>query len=148
MLLFSYGSNNPEQLSDRLGRSGIAMRRAILPDYWRAFRGFSRRWGGGTATVIPHAGGEVYGYVAEVTASDLATMDHYEGVALGIYSRRTVTVLVGDRLQPTNAVVYVSNSREFNEPTRAYLGAIVETINAFWRSSGGRRVRIEDIPIR
>ena len=68
--LFNYGSNNLEQLSDRLGYK-IDGEAAYLPKHGRVFRGWSRNWGGGVASITKDANRTVYGYIAEVTSLGL-----------------------------------------------------------------------------
>jgi hypothetical protein len=143
-LLFSYGSNNPKQLADRLGHS-FNSEAAYLPGYQRVFRGFSQRWGGGTASMQKASGGAVFGYVAQVSAADLAQLDRFEGVGLGIYRRSKVKPIVdGSRV---DAIAYIHTSREFNRPTDAYLDAVAKTIGSFWRGEHGAVGR-SDIIVR
>ena len=143
--LFSYGSNHPEQLSERLRRRDLELQQARLPDYWRVFRGYSQRWQGGVASVEPSRNFSVYGFIAYVTAADLDVLDRYEGVPRS-YMRGTVRVEVpGGTVQ---AVVYSAQSREFNPPSREYLEAVARTISVFWRSSTGAPVRWSDVPVR
>jgi len=142
--LFSYGSNSPRQLAERLGHA-VTGRAAFVDDYLRAFRGWSQRWEGGVATLIPGRG-KTYGYIAEVTPADLAVLDRYEGVATGNYYRETMTVTTedGDTVQ---AIAYLASSTEKNAPSRAYKRAVAETIGAFWQGSNGP-VTEEDITVR
>jgi len=142
--LFSFGSNNPQQLSDRLGWQveGIG---AYAPGYVRAFRGMSRNWGGGTATMLKKKGGVVYGYAVKVDAEDLDQLDRYEGVPRN-YRRANVKIKTQDG-RDLKAVAYLSNRREKNPPSRAYKQAVAETIGQFWRGSGGR-VTEHDIVVR
>jgi cation transport regulator ChaC len=142
-LLFSYGSNSPRQLEARLGHPVVGQP-AFIDGYGRAFRGYSQRWAGGVATLIPLAKTQTYGFVTEVSGSDLAVLDRYEGVASGNYARASVTVMVNGKKRP--ALVYLATSREKNAPSPAYLDAIVETISSFW--SQGRPMRRSDITIR
>lgn len=143
--LFSYGSNHPEQLSQRLGRRDLELQQARLRDYRRVFRGYSQRWRGGVASVEPSPGASVYGFIAYVTAADLDVLDRYEGVPRS-YMRGTVRVEVpGGTVQ---AVVYVSQSKQFNAPSREYLEAVARTISVFWRSSTGAAVKWSDVPVR
>ncbi len=52
--LFSYGSNNPEQLATRLKKEKIdIVIPAYYPNYRLAFGGWSKNWLGGVATMIP-----------------------------------------------------------------------------------------------
>jgi len=144
--LFSYGSNHPDQLAERLGRDEFELRAARLSGYWRVFRGWSRRWDGGVASIEPKKDQFVFGFVAKVTASDLAAMDRYEGVAGGSYSRTNVKVETPGG--PVTAVAYVASSREHNPPSREYLDAVAKTIGAFWRADDGGPVRWLHITVR
>lgn len=130
--LFSYGSNHPGQLSERIGYMPPS-RAAYLSGFKRVFRGFSRNWGGGVASLEKRAGATVFGYVSQVTSDDLKTLDRYEGVASGNYKRTTVTLHDG-----TRAVAYVSTSRTFAPPTEAYLKACAKTVGAFWKGARGQ----------
>jgi|SRR5271165_1500851 len=147
--LFSYGSNNPAQLEERLGHD-VEMFAAYLPGYCRVFRGFSRRWGGGTASLEP-CERTTYGYVAVVSARDLTTLDRYEGVGAGIYRREIVHVRaqdVRDAAGLLRAVAYVHTSNVFSAPTRAYLDAVARTIGTFWHNPDGSPVTPANISVR
>jgi len=147
--LFSYGSNNPAQLAERLERPAHTLdpHAAVLTGYERVFRGMSRRWGGGTASLVHKPGARVHGYVAKVYARDLHVLDRFEGVGLGIYERRMVRVWTR-RDEFLDAVVYVHTSDEFNWPSPAYLVAVAHTIASFWRNEDGSPVTPADIPVR
>ena len=137
MWLFSFGSNNPTQLSDRLSHS-VDGRPAFLEGYRRVFRGWSRNWQGGTASLKKSPGDIVFGFVAKVTAADLATLDRFEGVRAGKYKRKKFTVWDAEDERERQAIAYVSLSRTFNAPTRAYLRAVADTIGSFWQGDGGK----------
>lgn len=143
--LFSYGSNHPEQIQKRIGHD-VVTEAAYVLDYGRAFRGMSRTWGGGTATLIPMPGAKTYGLIAEVTPKELELMDAYEGVPT-VYKRSKIEVRNVDG-RPLKAWVYLSQKTDFHAPTKAYLDAIVKTISTHWSSSTGRPIRASDIPIR
>ena len=66
MLLFSYGSNSPKQLAERLGHP-VEGRAAYAEGWMRVFRGYSERWQGAVASLLPSRGQKTYGYVAEVS---------------------------------------------------------------------------------
>jgi len=78
-----------------------------------------------------------YGYVAELTETELAALDRYEGVASGNYRRTKFKVKVcrDHAVIPMDAVAYVSASREFNAPSKAYLDAVSKTVGAFWNNA-------------
>lgn len=143
--LFCYGSNDPQQLGERLNRRSIEGVGAWVEGYGRVFRGYSQRWGGGVASIEKDPRRNVYGWVAKVSASELTTLDRFEGVASGNYKRVNIKVetLDGDTL---SAIAYVSTSRDFNRPSQAYLNAVLKTISTFW-SDDGKPIKIGDIPI-
>jgi cation transport regulator ChaC len=145
-LLFSYGSNHPAQLMERLGHS-VVSQPAFVEGRQRVFRGRSERWGGGGVASLQQKDiGVTYGYVADVTSADLEMLDQYEGVASGIYMRRTVKVRIpaSHFVHAREAIAYVALSREFHPPSPEYLAAVLKTIEMYWRVPGG----VQDIPIR
>ena len=147
--LFCYGSNNTAQLEDRLGIPGGSrgvVQGAYAPDYQRVFRGMSRNWGGGTASLKKKKGATTYGLVVELRPQDLDKLDRYEGVRSGVYKRQKITVYTQDDEQ-LEAIAYVSLKKEFNPPTEEYLEAVADTISMFWEGSNGP-VTADDIPIR
>ncbi len=89
-LYFAYGSNlDPEQMQWRCP-DAIALGSARLDDWaWRI-------GGRGYATVSPAPGAQVWGGIWNVSDSDLARLDRYEGVAGGHYRREFVTVMAED----------------------------------------------------
>lgn len=145
MWLFSYGSNHPAQLAERLGRK-VKTRAASLEGYERVFRGWSQNWGGGVASLQPKRGAVVYGLVAKVSSADLAKMDRFEGIASGNYKRKKLPVVLGDGTNAM-AVAYVSTSTEKNAPTHEYLQAVAKTIGAHWRGDSGA-VSWRDVTVR
>jgi len=146
MLLFSYGSNHPKQLAERLGHP-IVGRGAYIEGWQRVFRGWSDRWDGGVASLEKKGGttAVTYGYVADVSPADLDRLDRFEGVGNGKYKRMGVTVRVPEdyATHTLPAVVYVSTSRTFNAPSPLYLKAVAKTVGTFWRGA-----KPEDFPIR
>lgn len=152
MLLFSYGSNGPDQLQERLG-CRVDGEPAHLPGWMRVFRGHSTRWNGGVATLERDPERVVYGWVCEVDREDLATLDRYEGVAQGVYHRVSLSVLVrrGPRDERVRAVAYV-RARPAQEdpqasPSRAYRAAVARMVGAFWSNPDGSVVRPQDIDV-
>jgi len=142
-LLFSYGSNHPKQLSERIGRR-VKGAPAFAPGMCRVFRGWSQRWEGGVASLEAGAC-TTFGYVAKVTEDELRILDQYEGIASGNYRRSTVKVTVG--AEEKSAIAYIATSRKKSKPSEAYLEAVALTIGTFWSGEGGP-VRVRDIPIR
>ena len=78
-LYFAYGANlDPRQLELWCPGHRVLCR-AILHDHALRFHGFSRPWGGATAT-IEHAPGErTHGVVFELSPAGFAALDRAEG---------------------------------------------------------------------
>lgn len=144
--LFSYGSNHPEQLSQRLERPITVQEGAFASGWRRVFRGWSQKWQGGVASLEKKAGATVYGWATQVTPADLALLDRYEGVASGNYRRETIPITLQGSGKKVKAIVYIANSTQFNQPSRAYLEACAKTVGTFW-SDDGRPVAVEDFAI-
>lgn len=145
LYLFSYGSNHPDQMRERLGRN-FATEGAVAHGQSRVFRGYSQNWGGGVASLEPSPSAATYGLVARVTPHDLATMDRYEGVAGGHYARTIIDITLQDGRR-AKAVAYISLSREFNPPSDRYLNAIAKTVGTHWSGANGP-VTAADITVR
>lgn len=141
--LFSYGSNSPRQLAERLGHSSPA-KAAFLVGHKRVFRGYSTRWEGGVASLETRPGAMTYGFVATVSDADLDVLDKYEGVGSGKYRRAKFRVKTDGGM--VDAIAYVSTSSKFSQPSREYLEACAETVGAFWQGSNDK-VRWTDFDI-
>ena len=152
--LFCYGSNNPKQLSERLGRKlePRNIKAAYAENWGRVFRGYSNKWGGGVATLVKDKNRNCYGYCVKVSDDELDILDSYEGVPKS-YKRKNIQVRVrsldnkvetGDYFQPRSVVVYLANSKEKNPPSNEYLKAIALTINTKW-DNNGKKVKPSDI---
>jgi cation transport regulator ChaC len=142
--LFSYGSNHPGQLAERL-RHPVLTLPAYAPGWQRVFRGMSRTWGGGVASLVKKRGATTYGLAIRVTPADLETLDRYEGVPFA-YQRKTIELVIGDERK--RAIAYIARSRTHNPPTPAYLENVAKTISAHWAGAAGGLVLPEEIPIR
>lgn len=141
MYLFSYGSNNPKQLEQRLERNLSGVWPAICFGREKAYRGWSNNWGGGVATLNKKKGQSAYGYVLEVSEVDLKKLDRFEGVRSGNYYRTTASITVyDDEFEDGEMVIecifYKASSREFNSPSLDYLKANLKTLNSFWTNKG------------
>ena len=145
-LLFSYGSNHPKQMAERLGHD-VDTVGAFVNGYVRAFVGYSQRWGGGVATLVKKPGGVVYGLVAPVTKDDFAMMDKFEGIASGNYKRVKMKVTLANG-EKADAIAYVATSKSPYGPTKAYLDAVAKTVGTHWSNGDGSKITWQDITIR
>lgn len=148
MKLFCYGSNNRAQLAERCGKEIAELKPAYLLDHKRTFRGWSEKWGGGTASLKRSPGFIVYGGIAEVPDECLAALDRFEGVGVGKYKRTDIVVHDGDTDELVECQAYVSLSGDHNLPSEKYLEAVAKTIASCWTNEDGSKVSPEDIPTR
>jgi len=144
--VFCYGSNNPEQLTQRLGHRP-EMAGAYLEDYRRSFVGHSQKWNGGVCSLEKAFGKTVYGLVAYLTAADIKQLDRFEGwraddSGATVKRKLKVTTQQGQEL---TALVYLGTATERKAPSQAYREAIAKTISAFWSGSDGSAVTWQDI---
>lgn len=122
LLYFAYGSNmDAEQMHERcpgatmVGRAALGGHRFLIN---------SR----GVATVAPVPYGEVWGVLWNVTEENLESLDRYEGVRAGLYSRAVVEV-VAER-GPVQAITYVAADATDGPPREDYLVRIVMAARA------------------
>lgn len=118
------------QLRERVHNPRLASTSATLPDAERVFGGWSDRWGGAVASIIPSfTGRAVLGSVVMLSDSELELLDGFEGCDPadvygrgGVYRRQDVEVRSGEDTRC--AVAYVKNSLEWRgPPSEAYLAA-------------------------
>jgi hypothetical protein len=121
---FAYGSNmDRAQMRARCPESSW-VGWGFLLNYRLEYVGMSQRWGGGVATVVPHRGERVPGFLYFVTPRDLASLDRFEGVPR-IYDRKIVSVKLGDQPGTTKAVTYhCVDGAVHRPPSPSYLAII------------------------
>jgi cation transport regulator ChaC len=129
---FAYGSNmNAVRLfEDRLKPAGVGRGERVAGrlDGWQlAFNKTARApAGSGAGNIVPRTGSVVHGTLNALPEEGFAVLDRYEGVALGHYERRWVSVLRGDTGTAVEAVTYVAlKTGEELRPTRAYLAHLL-----------------------
>lgn len=123
VLVFAYGSNlRGEQMTARCPSSEV-IEKGRLRGFALAFVGFSRRWGGGVATVVRDRNESVAGVVYRVSEADLVRLDAFEGAPY-VY-RRTLRAIAGHK-GPVQAWVYEHTRPEAGAPSYRYFAAIVE----------------------
>ena len=125
-LYIAYGSNlNKEQMYYRCPTAKpIAV--DILKDHQLVFQGnpFNAH-----ANVIPAEGKEVPVAIWEITPKDEASLDIYEGVRGGYYTKEHMEVNVNG--EKKEALIYIMTPRPYGIPTDGYLQTIVEGYKDF-----------------
>lgn len=120
---FAYGSNmSPEQMAERCW-DAVPIGPAALTG-WRFV--INRR---GVATLIPEPGTVVRGVLWTISATDEDALDRCEGVHLGRYGRREMTVHGPEG--EAEALVYVDPDVEPGSPRKGYLERVVGGARAF-----------------
>ena len=73
---------------------------------------------GGYGSIAPRRNSLVHGVLWRVTARDIAALDDYESVAVGLYRKEGYAVHFGDRL--LRALAYVANDATPGRPAARY----------------------------
>lgn len=122
-LYFAFGSNLDERQMRERCPSAKAGPRATLDGHRLVFRGASRRWGGGVATVVRDPERHVEGRVYTLDHADLERLDRFEGCP-GAYSRvsRVVRFRNGRRAR-VHLYVFV-DGLQVNPPSKQYFAVI------------------------
>ena len=119
-LYFAYGSNmNFTQMHYRCeGANYIG--RARLDD-WSYFINSN-----GYAGIEISSGSQVFGCLWLLDQSHFKVLDKYEAVEEGFYTRIEVLVFDEQSLTRKEAIVYLSNNREYGLPTETYQRGIIQ----------------------
>jgi gamma-glutamylcyclotransferase (GGCT)/AIG2-like uncharacterized protein YtfP len=119
-LYFAYGSNmNFTQMHYRCeGANYIG--RARLDD-WSYFINSN-----GYAGIEISSGSQVFGCLWLLDQSHFKVLDKYEAVEEGFYTRIEVLVFDEQSLTRKEAIVYLSNNREYGLPTETYQRGILQ----------------------
>lgn len=125
-LYIAYGSNlNTEQMHYRCPNAK-PIAKTWLKDYQLVFQGHPLN---AHANVIPAEGKEVPVVIWEITGKDEVSLDIYEGVRGGYYTKEYMTVDVNG--EQKEALIYIMTPRPFGIPSDRYLQTIVEGYKDF-----------------
>lgn len=128
--VFCYGSLNPTEISERLSVKDTdslfsLSKRAVLKDHKRVFKGFSKRWEGGTSNAEYCEGFIVSGYIVYLTTEQIGILDMRENVPQDhIREQKIVETADGKEI----ISLYLSTSEYYNSPTKDYVRAVEDTI--------------------
>jgi gamma-glutamylcyclotransferase (GGCT)/AIG2-like uncharacterized protein YtfP len=120
----AYGSNmDPKQMAQRAPHSPMRGT-GWLPGWRLTFGGEDVGWEGALATVVEDPDEHVFVVLYDVPEWDEASLDQWEGAALGVYRkiRLRVQTLEGDVV----ACFYVLNDYEGGLPSARYLGILAD----------------------
>jgi len=127
-LYAAYGSNmDPQQMRRRCPHSPV--RGTGWLEGWRlTFGGEDVGWEGSLATLVEDPGSRVFVALYDITSSDEAHLDEWEGADIGLYRkiRLRVQTLEGEAL----AWLYVLDAYEGGLPSARYLGILADAAEA------------------
>lgn len=105
VLYFAYGSNlDSRQMRARCATAHVEAR-AVLSNHMLTFGGFSVRWGGAVATVVPAHGAKVEGLLYRLRLADLRALDRHEGHPFAY--QRTAMLVRDEHGRRRRAAVYL-----------------------------------------
>lgn len=118
-LYIAYGSNlDCEQMAFRCPGARVVAK-SWLHGYRLVFQGHPFN---AHANVIPEKGQDVPVTIWEITKQDEATLDRYEGVKGGYYTKEYLDVEVDGRME--TALIYIMTPNPYGIPTDSYLRTI------------------------
>lgn len=127
-LYAAYASNlHPDQMARRAPHSPLRATGWLRG--WRlTFGAEDRGWDGALATVVEDADRDVYVALWEMADADVALLDDWEGVGIGLYRKVRVRVATedGDQL----AWLYVLDDYEGGLPSALYVGMLADAAEA------------------
>ncbi len=124
----AYGSNlSPDRMAQRAPHSPLRGS-GWLTDWRLTFGGGDLSWEGPLCSLVEDPGHQVYVALYDLTPADEKSLDQWEGVDIGLWTKIRVRVntLDGDVI----AWVYVLNAYEGGLPTARYLGMLAEAAEA------------------
>lgn len=96
----------------------------ILDGHCLVYDGFSTRWGGAVANIIPSRQDEVWGGLFKVNEENLKKLDSYEGCPR-YYQRRLEYIIRPGVKEKPQAWVYFRPPQAAGLPSRRYLEAVI-----------------------
>lgn len=125
-LYIAYGSNLDIYQMGMRCPGALVVGKTWLHDYRLVFQGNRV---GAHANVIPEEGQDVPVVIWEITQSDESTLDIYEGVRGGYYSKEYMDVVVRGKLR--NALIYIMRPSGYGMPSDTYLQTIAQGYRDF-----------------
>jgi len=119
-LYFAYGSNMDSKQMNRRCPENRLIGNATLPGYrWI----ITRR---GYASVVPSQQDAVEGVLYEISETDEAHLDQYEGVGSGCYVKEMVRILHNGEI--VHAMIYIDPVDEEGAPKKEYIRRINDAV--------------------
>ncbi len=123
---FAYGSNmSTKQMRKRCKDNFEIVGIAYIEGYRFVYDGYSRTWKGAVANIVPSEGDRVWGVLYKIGQDCEETLDKFEGVKRGIYSKRYLKVK-DEKGKEYEALVYMREPQPVGEPSEDYRKTVVE----------------------
>jgi gamma-glutamylcyclotransferase (GGCT)/AIG2-like uncharacterized protein YtfP len=126
MYYFAYGSNmeHDQMLKERCAGAKF-LGPACLAGFWFVFDGFSPRWKGAIANIVPSHEDEVWGGLFEITEDHLRSLDAYLGCPKN-YTRSVFEVERPGLKDRVKAWTYLREPQAAGFPSRGYLALVLK----------------------
>jgi cation transport regulator ChaC len=145
VLYFAYGSCMLEESFCRTVGTGNyeVLGKAVVNGYRLSFTLYSANRKGGVADLVPDPDGQVEGVLYRLSPEALPLLDEREGVGIGRYRRKEVTVI--HQGEPVRAMTYEVVNKERTElpPSWEYAGLIARGAERFLSGEYRRRLACE-----
>ena len=123
ILYFAYGSNiNGPQMQKRCpGSTPLGIARCINYKFIINTQG--------VASIIQKRNSKVYGILWNINNANLNSLDKYEGLEFGTYTRKKINIVLEKKL--LSAQVYIASNSEIGKSGKKYTKTIIDGINYF-----------------
>ena len=125
MYYFAYGSNMSEERIRENCKNPKFVDIGYIKDYKFVYDGYSIRWGGAVANIIPKKGEIVWGVIYEISEDDLKALDRQEGYPK-TYDRKEITVFCVNKNIEIKAYVYLREGEPAGKPAKEYVDTCVK----------------------
>lgn len=128
---FAYGSNmSLKRLNENIPNA-TQITIGKLNNYRLEFTGFSKKWNGSIATIVPSPNSHVWGVIWSINENDIKRLDRQEGVKKKIYFPKAVHVQIFSNIllkcrtyQKRKSKNPINNTPR--KPSKAYIDTIIE----------------------
>ena len=141
--VFLYSDLEPAALATTLGRAPFVSLPASLPKYQISFKGKSRKWGGGLATLEKKSKAWVYGSIHLLPPEDIKKLDSY----YSYFKKIVVPILIDATQDKVKAETYIIKDATYADPSDEYIKAMLKHLKFFWGQEGAGKPSLETFGI-
>lgn len=127
--IFNYAELGPQEVEALLKKAPFCALPASAENFQVVFKGKSRKWGGGIATLEKKKSGVVYGSALLVSADEVKLFDKY----FSSHTRTPITISLDATKDKIKAFTYViEKDATTTAPSTEYSKAVVKHLKFFW----------------